>query len=137
MKAAKLLLGCAVAAIIGLVSVMSISWWSDHHVDQDAGAAPPVTKELVAQGAYLAKVGDCAACHSVAGRPAFSGGLKMMTPIGAIYSTNITPDPVHGIGRFTFADFDRALRYGVAEGHSLYPAMPFTSYFNTKPEDVR
>jgi mono/diheme cytochrome c family protein len=69
-------------------------------------------------------------------RPAFSGGLRMRTPIGAIYTTNITPDVRHGIGRFTLADFDRALRFGVAKGHTLYPAMPFTSYYNTKPEDV-
>jgi hypothetical protein len=61
----------------------------------------------------------------------------MGTPIGAIYSTNITPDAADGIGRFTFADFDKALRYGVADGHTLYPAMPFTSYYNTKPEDVQ
>jgi mono/diheme cytochrome c family protein len=60
----------------------------------------------------------------------------MAIPIGAIYTTNITPDPVYGIGRFSPADFDRALRFGVAGGHSLYPAMPFPSYANTKPEDV-
>jgi hypothetical protein len=60
----------------------------------------------------------------------------MVTPIGAIYTTNITPDPTYGIGRFSLADFDRALRFGVAEGHTLYPAMPFTSYYNTTPEDV-
>jgi mono/diheme cytochrome c family protein len=60
----------------------------------------------------------------------------MAIPIGAIYTTNITPDPVNGIGRFSLADFDRALRFGVADGHSLYPAMPFPSYANIKPEDV-
>jgi mono/diheme cytochrome c family protein len=60
----------------------------------------------------------------------------MTIPIGAIFTTNITPDPVNGIGRFSLADFDRALRFGVADGHSLYPAMPFPSYANTKPEDV-
>ena len=60
----------------------------------------------------------------------------MPTPIGAIYSTNITPDDTYGIGRFSLADFDRALRFGVADGHTLYPAMPYTSYYNTTPEDV-
>ena len=60
----------------------------------------------------------------------------MAIPIGAIYTTNITPDPENGIGRFSLADFDRALRFGVADGHSLYPAMPYPSYANTKPEDV-
>jgi mono/diheme cytochrome c family protein len=91
---------------------------------------------LIARGEYLARLGDCAACHSVPGRAAFAGGLRMAIPIGAIYTTNITPDSVDGIGRFSLADFDRALRFGVADGHSLYPAMPFPSYANTKAEDV-
>jgi mono/diheme cytochrome c family protein len=60
----------------------------------------------------------------------------MGIPIGAIYTTNITPDSKNGIGRMSLDDFDRALRFGVAEGHSLYPAMPFTSYYNTRPDDV-
>ncbi len=91
---------------------------------------------LIERGAYLAKLGDCAACHSIPGQPAFAGGYRMGTPIGAIYSTNITPDDRYGIGQFTLADFDRALRFGVSRGHTLYPAMPFVSYANTKPEDV-
>ena len=77
---------------------------------------------------------DCAACRSIPGEPSYSGGLR--TPVGAIHTTNITPDPIHRIGRFSLADFDRALRFGVANGHTLYPAMPFTSYYNTTPEDV-
>ena len=124
-------------AIITLAAVMTIAYLGDRSAGENVSFTPEHDEALISRGGYLAKLGDCAACHSVSGRPAFSGGLKMVTPIGAIYSTNITPDPSFGIGRFTFADFDRALRYGVAEGHSLYPAMPFTSYFNTKPEDVR
>jgi mono/diheme cytochrome c family protein len=133
-KAWLLLIGGAVAA---LVAVMALAYVGDHAAGESVAFMPARDTDLIDRGAYLAKLGDCAACHSVPGRPAFSGGLKMGTPIGAIYSTNITPDPTSGIGRFTFADFDRALRYGVADGHSLYPAMPFTSYYNTKPEDVR
>ena len=60
----------------------------------------------------------------------------MALPIGAIYTTNITPDKTYGIGRFSLADFDRALRFGVANGHSLYPAMPYPSYAIIKPDDV-
>jgi mono/diheme cytochrome c family protein len=96
-----------------------------------------VSPKLIERGAYLAKLGDCAACHSVSGRPSFAGGYRMSTPIGAIYSTNITPDATYGIGRFSLADFDRALRFGVSQGHTLYPAMPYVSYANTKPEDVQ
>ena len=125
-------------AITVLIAAMALAYVGDKVAGESVSyTAAPDSKDLIERGAYLAKLGDCAACHSIPGQPAFSGGLKMGTPIGAIYSTNITPDPTHGIGRFTFADFDKALRYGVADGHSLYPAMPFTSYYNTKPEDVQ
>jgi mono/diheme cytochrome c family protein len=95
------------------------------------------TEDSFARGEYLAKLGDCGACHSTPGNPPFSGGLKMALPIGAIYTTNITPDKTYGIGRFTLADFDRALRFGVANGHTLYPAMPFASYAIVTREDVK
>jgi mono/diheme cytochrome c family protein len=68
---------------------------------------------------------------------AFAGGLKMGTPLGAIYSTNITPDSETGIGRYSLADFDRALRQGIAkDGHRLYPAMPYPSYAKLTDTDV-
>jgi mono/diheme cytochrome c family protein len=61
----------------------------------------------------------------------------MMTPLGAIYTTNITPDPDTGIGRYTEEDFARALREGVAkDGHNLYPAMPYPSYAKINDEDM-
>src|ERR1700729_4543249 len=78
---------------------------------QNAGTA-------TSKGEYLARAGDCIACHSVPGGKAFAGGLAMGTPMGTIYSTNITPDPDTGIGNYTFEDFDRAVRFGVAkDGH--------------------
>jgi mono/diheme cytochrome c family protein len=73
----------------------------------------------------------------VPGGKAFAGGLKMGTPLGAIYSTNITPDPDNGIGNYTFEDFDRAVRKGVAkDGHRLYPAMPYPSYAKITDDDM-
>src|ERR1700741_5243771 len=90
------------------------------------------------KGEYVARAGDCVACHSVPGGKAFAGGLKMGTPLGAIYSTNITPDPDTGIGNYTFEDFDRAVRKGVAkDGHRLYPAMPYPSYAKITDDDMR
>jgi alcohol dehydrogenase (quinone), cytochrome c subunit len=106
----------------------------------EAGAAPaPAPDEaLITRGAYLAKVGDCIACHTAPRGTPFAGGLKMNTPMGAIYTTNITPDPVTGIGRYTLADFARALREGVAkDGHNLYPAMPYPSYAKVRDDDVK
>ncbi|MCX7277667.1 MAG: cytochrome c, partial [Burkholderiales bacterium] len=55
-------------------------------------AAATVDAELVAKGAYLARAGDCIACHSATPDKPFAGGLPMVTPIGTVYSTNITPD---------------------------------------------
>ena len=49
----------------------------------------------------------------------------MQSGFGAIYSTNITPDPDHGIGRWSAEDFWHALHDGVRrDGEQLYPAMP-------------
>jgi mono/diheme cytochrome c family protein len=87
--------------------------------------------------AYVARAADCVACHSIPGGKAFAGGLKMGTPLGAIYSTNITPDPETCIGRYSLADFDRAVRRGVArDGYRLYPAMPYPSYVKLTDADV-
>jgi mono/diheme cytochrome c family protein len=91
----------------------------------------------IALGAYLARAGDCAACHSVPGKPDFSGGLPMHSPLGTIYSTNITPDLETGIGRYSLQDFEQALRKGIAPRHRLYPAMPYPSFAKTSDEDIR
>jgi mono/diheme cytochrome c family protein len=101
-----------------------------------APAAPPAKQ--MSRGEYLARAGDCVACHSVPGGPAFGGGLPMGSPLGTIYATNITPDPESGIGRYSLRDFDRALREGVAPNRRrLYPAMPYPSYAKLTDGDVR
>ncbi len=101
-----------------------------------AQAAPP-SQEIVLRGAYLARAGDCVACHTAQeGRP-FAGGLLLNTPIGKIYSTNITPDFETGIGHYSRDDFTRVMREGVEkDGHHLYPAMPYTSYTRLSQEDL-
>ena len=87
---------------------------------------------------YVQRLGDCVACHSVPDGAPFAGGLKMGTPLGAIFSTNITPDKETGIGAYSLADFDNAVRRGVAkDGHRLYPAMPYPSYTKLSDGDVR
>src|SRR6516164_7790354 len=90
---------------------------------------PDAPADLVARGRYLAQAADCAACHTAPGGAPFAGGLAMQSGFSAIYSTNITPDPDHGIGRWSAEDFWRALHDGVRrDGEQLYPAMPYTSY---------
>ena len=92
---------------------------------------------LIKQGEYLARAGDCVACHTAKDGKPFAGGLPMETPIGMIYSTNITPDPT-GIGAYSFDDFDNAVRHGVAKnGSTLYPAMPYPSYARVNQADMQ
>ena len=92
---------------------------------------------LIKQGEYLARAGDCVACHTAKGGKPFAGGLAMETPIGTIYSTNITPDKT-GIGAYSFEDFDKAVRHGVAKnGSTLYPAMPYPSYARVNQADMQ
>ncbi|WP_017477953.1 cytochrome c [Pseudomonas sp. PAMC 26793] len=93
--------------------------------------------DLVKQGEYLARAGDCVACHTAKGGKPFAGGLPMETPIGTIYSTNITPDKT-GLGDYSFEDFDQAVRHGVAKnGSTLYPAMPYPSYAKVSESDMQ
>lgn len=102
-----------------------------------AATATQADEALVRQGEYLARAGDCVACHTAKDGKPFAGGLPMETPIGTVYSTNITPD-ASGIGQYSFADFDRAVRQGIAkDGSTLYPAMPYPSYARVSDDDMQ
>ena len=94
--------------------------------------------EQIKRGEYLARAGDCIACHTTTGGKPFAGGLSMDTPIGTIYTTNITPDKKTGIGDYSYDDFQQAVRHGVAKnGDTLYPAMPYPSYAVVNDEDMK
>lgn len=93
--------------------------------------------ELIARGQYLATISNCIACHSAPGAAPLTGGLALATPLGTVYSTNITPDSTAGIGAYTRDDFARAVRKGVARGGKrLYPAMPYPSYAGMTDADI-
>ena len=99
--------------------------WPDRGPAQSVSATP----EQIARGRYLAEAADCAACHTAPGGAPFAGGVALPTPFGTIHGTNITPDPDHGIGRYTADDFYHVLTHGEARGgRQLYPAMPYPSY---------
>ena len=100
--------------------------------------APVPEKSLIERGQYVARLGDCIACHTAQGGALMAGGLELKTPMGTIYSSNITPDPETGIGQYSFEQFDRAMREGVTPaGQNLYPAMPYPSYAKMSEEDMR
>lgn len=94
------------------------------------GATPfDATPEQVARGAYLARAGNCVACHTMRGGPPYAGGRGIETPFGTVYGTNITPEPVNGIGRWTAAHFWRALHNGRSmDGRLLVPAFPYPDF---------
>ena len=97
----------------------------------------PAADSAVERGRYLAQAADCSACHTAPGGKEFAGGLPMPTPLGRIYSTNVTPDAETGIGSYSIEDFSRAVREGVAkDGHYLYPAMPFPAFAKIDDADI-
>ncbi len=96
------------------------------------------TYTTIERGRYLVAAGDCAACHTNPGGKPFAGGLAMATPFGTIYSTNITPDPQTGIGKYSDADFYNAMHHGVRrDGALLYPAFPYPWFTKVGRADIR
>ncbi len=94
------------------------------------------TPELLARGAYLARAGNCAACHTTRGGTPYAGGRGIDTPFGAVYSSNLTPDVRTGIGSWSAAEFWRALHNGRSkDGRLLYPAFPYPSYTSVTRAD--
>lgn len=90
-----------------------------------------------ARGRYLAILGDCAGCHTRPKGAGFAGGLPFNAQFGTVYSTNITPDPETGIGKWSEADFYRALHEGIAPGGKhLYPAFPYIYFRRVTRQDT-
>ena len=92
----------------------------------------PANSDLANRGAYVARTADCMACH----REDYSGGVAIETPIGNIYSTNISPSRRYGIGNYTEADLKKALQKGRSPEHQIYPAMPYPSYHGMSDDDI-
>jgi mono/diheme cytochrome c family protein len=104
-----------------------------------APAASAAEPDGVARGAYLATAAGCDNCHTdrAHGGQPYAGGLALRTPFGTFYSPNITPDLETGIGRWTGAQFLRALREGVRpDGANYFPVFPYPSFTGITDEDV-
>src|SRR5246127_574072 len=92
----------------------------------------------IARGKYMAPASDCDACHTQPGGKPLAGGLPLESPLGVIYSTNITPSKQHGIGNYSLEQFSNALRGGIrGDGAHLYPAMPYASYARLTNSDIK
>jgi mono/diheme cytochrome c family protein len=123
-------------AFVGLLALLS-TWRPPI-----AAIAPPppsgFAQDEVVRGAALAHLGYCAVCHSAPDGAPYAGGLKLKTPFGAVYSSNITPDAATGIGRWSLPALDRAMRQGVSRnGAHLYPAFPYDHFTHATDGDVK
>jgi mono/diheme cytochrome c family protein len=127
----------AIAAAAGAIGVAAVVWRPaiaaiERPTPQSFDSA------LVKRGRDLAAIGNCNDCHTVRGAKDFAGGLAVPTPFGIIYSSNITPDPETGIGRWSEAAFRRAMQTGVdRDGRHLYPTFPYDHFTHVSDEDDR
>jgi mono/diheme cytochrome c family protein len=126
----------AVVLLVAAVAVAGLSSCDKKEAAVGPQPSAAAKQEQIVRGQYLAAAGDCYACHTVRGSPAYSGGFEMPTPFGKIYSPNITPDQLTGIGNWSADDFWRTMHDGKSkDGSFLYPAMPYTNYTKVTRED--
>ena len=124
MKRALLAIVVVLALLAGLVWLFNFG--HDVGLNEAPPAAPP-SNEQVGRGAYLARAGNCMLCHTERGGPAYAGGRPLETPFGTVYASNLTPDAQTGLGRWSAAEFRRALHEGRSrDGRLLYPVFPYT-----------
>jgi mono/diheme cytochrome c family protein len=118
----------AAVAVIGL----AVPRWSHTQPSPSSPSAQarrPAQPSQVERGKYLAQAGDCIACHTVPGKPIFSGNRALPTPFGTLYAPNITSDRKTGVGGWSANEFYDMMHTGRGRnGKLLYPAMPFASY---------
>ena len=138
--ARKLLLAALAVAVVGALAAGAVFLGLFERSVVAKEIEQPLSAEqmkaLAKRGAYVAVAADCYACHVVKGGAPWAGGLPFETPLGTIFSTNISPDKEHGIGNWTRAEFHRAVRDGVGKHGHLYPAMPYASYRKLTADDV-
>jgi mono/diheme cytochrome c family protein len=125
-----------VVVALAILLLLALTWRPEV-----APVEPPAARgfdpSLIRQGAELAALGDCSTCHTVRGGTTFAGGRAILTPFGTIYSTNITPDPSTGIGRWSQGAFARAMREGVdRQGRHLYPVFPYDHFTLLTDADI-
>ena len=94
------------------------------------------TPAALERGRYLAQLGNCQACHTPRGGTPFAGGRAFPTPYGTVFSSNLTPDPVHGIGDWSPAEFRHAMRHGVSRNGLQSPVFPYANFARLDDADL-
>ena len=129
----------AAAALTTVAGTALMAWpWKSALAPAPRPAANLYSAETIERGRLVAAAGDCAACHTHEGGSTNVGGRAFETPFGTLYSTNITPDEATGIGQWSYAAFERAMRHGISrDGSHLYPAFPYTAFAKTSDADLQ
>jgi mono/diheme cytochrome c family protein len=136
MRTRRILL--AIVAVL-VLAIIGFAVWSREPII--AGIATPPRSAfdpaLIEKGARLAAIGGCHACHTIPGGADYAGNRPIPTPFGTVSSTNITPAPGSGIGRWSEEAFRRAMRQGVSRrGHRLYPVFPYDHFVKLTDDDL-
>lgn len=119
------------ALLLGIFTIFVVwLFLANRNPDLDQPSVPPADPaQQLAQGAYLARVGNCMSCHTSRGGESYAGGRAVPTPFGNIYTSNLTPDAATGLGKWNSDDFWQAMHNGKSkDGSLLYPAFPYTNY---------
>lgn len=134
------------SAVGGLTTAILIAclaaWVGWRNLQGEAALVPDppaqaASAEQISRGAYLARAGNCAACHTARGGAPYAGGRGVVTPFGTVYSSNLTPDPSTGLGRWSAAEFWRAMHHGRSrDGRLLYPAFPYPNFSLVSRTDI-
>jgi mono/diheme cytochrome c family protein len=133
----KLILTAIVLAAIGAGVFWLLTWPATLAAEDLPNHSPDL-----ANGAYIFAAGGCTHCHAAPGAKGddtlkLAGGLALATPFGKFHVPNISPDPEHGIGGWTTAEFVTSMKHGVGRnGEHLYPAFPYASYQRMRIEDL-
>jgi len=132
----RILIALGVLLVLAVAAAL-LAWPRAEFIPSRSPQAWAPSADTIARGAYLARAGDCAACHTVRGGAAYAGGRAVDTPFGRVMAPNITPDRETGIGAWSADDFWNALHNGIAPGgRLLYPAFPYPNYTKVTRDDA-
>ena len=137
MRPGSIALLAAAVVVVTAGAAFAMLGWASEIPPKEPQPGQSFDQALIARGAELARIGNCNTCHTNKDGAPYAGGLPVPTPFGTIHSTNITPDPETGIGRWSEDAFRRAMHEGVRrDGEHLYPAFPYDHFTKVSAEDV-
>lgn len=131
-----ILIGSGFVVAAAAIATLGALTWLDRAPARVSSPEPTADAATIARGAYLARVGNCATCHTTRGGQPYAGGRGLPTPFGTVYAGNLTPDADTGLGRWNVDDFWQALHHGRSrDGRLLSPAFPYTAFTHVSRSD--